>query len=1151
MTFTFGSFILDVDRRELRRNETLVAIEPQVFDVLVHLVRNRDRVVTRDDLLGAIWGGRIVSESTLASRVSAVREAIGDTGREKRWVRTIARRGFRFVGEVAEQVVRELSPAPAHRTEDLAERTVQGAASQPRAVRRQMTILACLTIDPSTLSTDTDPEDLHALADAHYAQLKNIADQHRATIVRQTPDAVVLHFGHPHAHENDAENAIRAALAIIDGAVDRPRIGIATGAVIANDSASPATGNDSMPVGQASLIAAALAKSADVGTILIAASTRRLVGSLFDFGPVELGGVEPAIAAAHPSRISRERRDQNRFRALRSTKTTLFGRSEELQLLSRRWDRVKSGEGQVVLIWGEPGIGKSRLVAEMQDATGAGGDETVRLSCAPHRQQTALYPVVSLVAQAAGIGDGDTERTTHGKLANLLGSSDKASRDVELFAELLAIPTRGSTPSPSDSPRRRKELIFERFIARFIADGKSRLLVLEDAHWVDPTTMELVDLIVERASRLPLLLIITYRPRFSPPWLGQSHVTSITLRRLEKRDNVLMVRQLAEGHDLPDPLIETIVSHSDGVPLFIEEMTRSIVEKITAGDGAKTVPSQLIDVPDSLQPILLERLDRLASARVVAQTGAALGRDFTYAMVKAATRLDDAALEPMLGQLVASGLVQQRGTLPHSLYTFKHALVQDAAYGTLLKDQRAEIHARIVEAMEQRAPDAPERNPDILAHHSTEARLWEKAIEYRLKATRTALDRSAGMEAEAEISAAFAIISSIPEGETRKMLEGRLYAALGEVKILSKGFASPDVARALTRACALLPKDSPEALQASCGFFNYRLMRSEAPLALQLCEPMLRAQSRGAKRAVAHFLSGAARLPIGDFAGALRHLGTSLSLWEEMECKPVAFVTGHHLRTFMLVWSGLASACAGRVGDARETMLSAVRDARGRRHAFTLVSALLALARFHLHVREVSAAVMATEEGFEIAQEQRSPYHLGRANVLRAVNLIESGEPHKGIALMRRALSEHRATGANFQSSFNLSQLALAHARIGDTEEAQKIALEAIEEVNRTGERWWEAEAYRLRGEILLMAQAPNHTEAEGSFLTSLSCARRQQARLWELRSALSLARLWQQMGKPAQARTVLEPIHHWFARETAIADVAEAAELLGKLPVR
>lgn len=1153
MIFTFGNFTLDVERRELRQNKVLVAVEPQVFDVLLHLVRNRDRVVTRDDLLSAVWGGRIVSESTLASRIGAVRDAVGDTGREKCWVRTIARRGFRFVGEVAEQVGSEASPPAAHETRGHANENAQNGAAQARNFRRQMTILVCLTIDPSILSADTDPEDLHKVSDAHYAQLRAIAERHGATIARNAPDAAVLHFGHPHAHENDAESAVRAALAIIDigpGQFSRPRIGVATGVVVVNDSAEHGVADDAIPVGQASLIAAGLAKHAEAATILIAGSTRKLVGGLFECEPVELGDAAAPIAAVQPSRIICESRDQNRFKALRSATTPLFGRKEELQLLSRRWRRAKSGEGQVVLIWGEPGIGKSRLITEIQAAACTTGDASGRLSCAPHRQQTALYPAIDHVVQAAGIKHDDTEQAKHAKLKDLLGSIDNDTREFALFAELLSISTTRDANLKSESPQRRKELVFERFAARFVADGKPKLLVLEDAHWIDPTTMELIDHIIGRVPGLPVLLIITYRPTFSPPWLGQSHVTSITLKRLEKRDNELMVRQVAHGQELPDALVARIVSHSDGIPLFIEEMTKSILEEMTLSGGVKALHPLVMEVPDTLQSFLLERLDRLSSTRAVAQAGAALGRDFTYFMVKAVTQLDDAALKPMLDQLVASELVRQRGAVPHALYTFKHALVQDAAYGTLLKGQRPEIHRRIVNAMEQRSPDAPERDPDLLAYHSTEGRLWEKAIEYRLKATRMALDRSAGLEAEAEVRAALSALANVTDGGVRRTLEGRLHVALGEVYILSKGFASPDVASALTRARTLLGRNSPESLRALCGLFNYHLMRSEAPLGLQLCEPLLRTQLGHATGAVAHFLAGAAHLPMGNFDEALRQLGTSLSLWDEKDCKSLAFVTGHHLRSFMLVWSGLAMVCSGRVASARETMLAAVQDARDRRHAFTLVSTLLAFARFYLHVRNVEAAIMATEEGLAIALEQRSPYHISRANVLRAVNLIESNHPRKGIELMKRALIEHRATGANFQSSFNLSHLALAHARVGEHRQAQHIASEAIEEVKRTGERWWEAEAYRLRGEILLMAHPPNRTQAETCFLNSLACARGQQARLWELRAALSLARLWQSMGKPSEARTVLEPIYRWFARETTIPDFVEAEELLGELSV-
>lgn len=460
----------------------------------------------------------------------------------------------------------------------------------------------------------------------------------------------------------------------------------------------------------------------------------------------------------------------------------------------------------------------------------------------------------------------------------------------------------------------------------------------------------------------------------------------------------------------------------------------------------------------------------------MAQIGAAIGREFSHELIAALASLTSVELNSALERLTTSGLISRRGTPPNAIYSFKHALVQDAAHETLLKSQRVQLHSRITEKLEQKFPGTPERNPDVLAYHCTEAGLWEKAIDYRLRACSMALDGSAGAEAHAQVEMGMSLLPKVTTSSRRQQLEGRLQAALGSTFLMTKGFSSPDVKTALMRARVLLDETIHpiEALHALGGLFQYHLIRSEAPRALKSCEPLLKRSLEKSAACVAHFLAGAAHLPVGNFKESQLHLQTSLSLYDEVACRPVAFVTGPHIHSFMFIWLGLAMLCTGSINEARDIMSAGVRDARRRAHPFTLVSALLALARFLIHVRDLQGAIEATEEGFSIAEVQRSPYHVSRANILRAVNLIEGSRSEEGIALMTEALAAHRRTGANFQSSFNLSYLALAYARTGNFERALQIANQAVDEIERTGEAWWAAEAHRLKGEILLIAIPPD-----------------------------------------------------------------------------
>ena len=1147
MVYLFEDHSLDAERRELRRGNDIVAVEPQVFDILHYLIGNRGRVVSKDDLLAKIWSGRVVSESTLSSRIAALRHAVGDNGEQQRLIRTIARKGFRFVGTVRE--VTELDAAGSTNASSVQAKAAAAAATALPAFpeRRQLTIMACNVVGAMAIASRLDPEDLRAVMAQYYDCVKEAVGRYGGHVARHTADGVLVYFGYPQAHEDDAERAVRAGLAATRAVGElesrtigeplKARVGIATGLVVVGEM----NGADALPehavIGETPHLATRLLDAGDPGAVVISSATRRLIGKLFDcrdLGPLRpIGSAEPVGAW----QVARENAIANRFEALRPARAPLIGREEELELLRRRWNQAKTGEGRVILIWGEAGIGKSHLVAALQDALKPERHSSLRYFCSPHRVQTALHPVIAQLEDAAGFAPEDSDDAKLNKLVRLLPlSSPDAAQDVALFADLLSIATGGRHAPLSISPQRRKEMLFERFIAQLsaLAARGPVLMVLEDAHWVDPTTRELFDVVIERARKLPVLFIMTYRPEFTPSWLGQAHVTALTLNRLGRRDNAALVKRVAGGKEFPPELLEQMLTQTDGVPLFIEEVTKSVLESgiLREEDGAYVLagPLPVLAVPSTLQASLIARLDRLAPVRALVQTSAALGREFSYAVLKAVTSLPDGELEALLAQLVASELVQQRGVAPHAAYIFKHALVQDAAYETMLKSQRARIHGRIVDVFEHEFPEIPERHPDVLAYHCKEAGLAEKAIDFSIKAARMALERSAGVEAQAQVERAMALLPRITAGATRQQLEGRLQFALGDALTMTKGFASPEVMTALSRARGLLDETDHESIRALGGLFNYHLIRSESPRCLELAAPFLKRRLDRPTENVVHYLVGTAHLHLGNFRKSIGHLETALSLYDEEDCRPVAFVAGIHLHSFTLIWLGLGYLYIGSLKRAAETISAAVKDARSRSHPFTLVSALLALARFLNHTHELKGAIEATEEGLAIATEQRSPYHLSRANVLRAVNLVDSGRVEEGITLMEHALIAHRKTGANFQSSYNLSRLAEAHARAGRIERALELADQAVAEVGRTGERWWEAEAQRSRGEILLLVGPGKRDEAERCFKKALACARRQEAMFWELHAAESLARLWQAQGRGEQARELLTSVHGQIA---------------------
>jgi tetratricopeptide (TPR) repeat protein len=860
--------------------------------------------------------------------------------------------------------------------------------------------------------------------------------------------------------------------------------------------------------------------------VLIAESTRRQVGRLFEVRAA--GSTASSRTAADPPpgawQVVAAPAIASRFDALRTTAAPLIGREEEFALLQRRWTQVRSGEGRVVLIWGEAGIGKSRLVVALREAIGAEPHASLCFYCSPTRAQTALHPVIAQLEDEAGFSPLDSIAEKHEKLGRLLARTAlDGAADVALFAELLSIRADATDAPLALSARRRKELLFERFIARLsrLAEAAPVLVVLEDAHWVDPTTRELFDIVIDRLRTLPVLLIMTYRPEFTPSWLGQSHVTALTLNRLGRRDNAALVACVA-GRTLPAPVLDQIVACSEGVPLFVEEVTKSVLESgiLRESEDGYQLAGQgtALTVPATLRASLIARIDRLAPVRALVQTCAALGREFGYRMVRSVTGIPDEALQPLLEQLTASGLVHQRGVPPDATYLFKHALVQDAAYETMVKPQRTRTHLRIVEVLRGEFPELAERHPDVLAHHCIEAGSWSDAIEFSIKAARIATERSAGIEAEGRVQKALTLLGKVASEPARQQLEGRLHVALADALIMTRGFASPSVMTALTHARAILSeRDHPdEWLRALCGLYNYHLIRSESSVCLSLTLPLLKRKSDRRRSTVINYLAGTANLHLGEFDATIRHLQRALDLYDEDDCRPVALIAGYHVRSFILIWLGLAQLYVGAKEAAAATIADAVVDARSRAHPFTLVSALLAQSRFCSHCGDFDGAIAAADEGLAIATAQRSPYHVSRANILRAINAVDGGEFERGIAMLEQALVAHRATGANFQSSYNLSRLAEAHARAGHPAQARELADAAIAEVERSGERWWEAEAHRLRGEILLLAGRGNQAGAKRCFDRALAVARRQGARFWETNALRSLAGL-----RPSRRATV------------------------------
>ena len=836
------------------------------------------------------------------------------------------------------------APAPAADASGPRGETAVILAPRTDAERRQLTVMFCDLVGSTELSARLDPEDLREVIAAYHRTAAGAVKSFDGFVAKYMGDGVLVYFGYPQAHEDDAERAVRAGLGVIDavGRLDiksvqlQARVGIATGLVVVGDLIGEGSAQEQSVVGETPNLAARLQTLAAPGTVVIAASTRRLVANLFEYrnlGTVEVKGIAapvPAWQVLGPSSVA------SRFEALRGAALSLLiGRDEEVDLLSRRWARAKAGDGQVVLVSGEPGIGKSRLTAELEERLRAEPHLHLRYFCSPYCRDSALYPFIDQLWHAAEFARDDPPSAKLEKLEAVLFRAGQPDEDVPLLADLMSLPARH--PLPNLSPQRKKERTLEALIRQLegLARRQPVLMVFEDAHWIDPTSRELLDLIVERVRDLPLLLIVTFRPEFQPPWTGQPQVSMLTLNRLDRDDRTALIAQIAGDRMLTDQLAEQIAERTDGVPLFVEELTKSVLES--------GVPA--LGIPTSLHASLMARLDRLGSVRVVAQTGAAIGREFPYGLLRTISGLTEAALQGALGRRVASELVFQRGTPPDSVYAFKHALVQDAAHDSLLRSARRQLHAQIAEALGTHSPELMESQPELFAQHYAEAGLVEKSVAYWGKAGRRSAARSAMAEAAAQLQKGLDQLALLPESRERQRQELEFWSALGTVLNAVKGQGAPETGHAYARARDLWEQlASPsEFLQVPFGQSRYHMARGELDSALRLDADLLRLSRQrndSAGIVLGHLSSGRNLMFVGRFASSQSHLEAGLVLYDPISYGSLVHLAGLHPHVFLQASLGIVLFCLGHSDQALAQSSAAIAEARRLAHPHSLALSL-------------------------------------------------------------------------------------------------------------------------------------------------------------------------------------------------------------------
>jgi len=1042
--------------------------------------------------------------------------------------------------------------------------------------RRQLTVMLCDLVGSAALSLRLDAEELAEFIQAYRRRCANLIAAQGGMVAQYVGDGVLAYFGYPRAHEDDAERAIRAALSIAaaeasstDVAGSSVHIGIATGIVVVGN----LSGDDKQiaksdiyfqgqvevsAVGSALNLAARLQTLAEAGMVVVSEETRRLSRGIFEYanlGRHELKGFDKPVQAWQ---VVRERGVRSRFHALRSSALTpLVDRQSEQQELRRLWDCARAGQGRAVLLSAEPGVGKSRLAEVVAKTVVDRPCLRLWYYCSPNLQSSPLTPLVRQLTRAAGFSSEDDDDARLRKLTSLIPSELRDAPElVPLLANLVSIPSENRYPPLNMSPQRQKHRLFEvliRLLECFASRGPV-LLVVEDLHWVDPTSDELIGIVIDRLKELPILAILTARPEFQSHWDDRAHLLHMQLSPLDRGDSIAMIELLCGGREIPEPTIRQIADKTDGLPLFIEDLTRDILEtadQLPAESGRVVHPGRSpFAIPSTLTDSLMSRLDRLGSAKNIAQIGATIGREFSFQLLAKVANVPEENLKEELYRLVASGLLISRRSTAVLVYAFKHALVRDVAYSSLLKKAQESLHARIAHVLVEHFPENAESQPEVVAYHFQVARQADQAVHYLVKAAKLSAKRSGFVEAIGQLDGALRLLGTQPKSKERMRQELHVYLAIGGINAAYRGFATAECGSAYATALELCRElgDAPEIFSALSGVGSFEIARGGFRSCRALAEECL---ARAAQQqstppfVMGNFLLGGTLCLSGELTDARKHLDAALDLYERdrmsQRHKQAPYI--HDQKSTGLSYLALTLTLLGHLNGGMRAAETGLKHSQSLGNLHTINFSLCYLAAVH-HIRRNSReALQHASQSLELAREQGFATWIGISQMIRGVSLIDHGQHQLGLEEIRSGMQAHRSMDAAAYEPFGISLFAQGLIAEGRFDEALDALAEALSICERTGERFYLAELWRLKGEVF--ARKANASDAEHWFREAIELSRRQQAKLLELRSAASLHRLVDKARKDTVLREMLQPAYNWFEEGLDAPDILDAKALL------